>query len=804
MKRIKRGTAIALAAVLVLSLLATALLAASKNWTGAGLGDLSQYYETGNHADPGYYSTVDGDLGGTSYGIYMFASNAGTPLSFIQWLKEFEEGSLYRYMGDKLYNAYAYDVNEKYSPGYGSNFNANWRSVGDDYPGEFTQAQKDYWETHAYADLLNNLKSAVPAFDLNNYSVALRNVLWSRSVQHGAGVLSGANSSDGRSGATGVVLRAFDKLGGFKNQGEAEIIQAIYAECSKLDGTPAKRTMSGDTAEKYGISGRSMAYFSGNSGDVQVSVYRRLHINEPADAVVMLYQNTNAPLPNGDYRISPHGDTERAMKTDLSGLAAIAEAGTVQLIYYASGYYTLTVDGKRLTGGNGTVGWADPTAGNDQLWAVAGDAPYCLQNCKTKQYLVLSDAGVRTTENVDEATRLQITAVGSAWGLEGAFFPGSEGYTTELLSNYSSYPIRGVVTSSLPISNITVKAVSDNGGSGFNVSKNINGTAYHFDLWELDSACTFSRLTVGTYTLTITGTNSAGTFKLAETSFTVGANTAPVPGGQDDEKYTVSFQVGDTVIKTCTYALSDTYGELPAVDAPGFQGWFREDGTEVSPNSPVAASNHTLYARFGDLYTVTFKVDGEAVRTVKLAKGDLITAPANPVKAADSKYTYSFKQWTDQDGGVFVADGTYMGTKDITYTAQFNKTAKAEGGGTPADPTKPSGGFLTGIAPATSIKGLNNSGYTVYSGKQEVTSGYVGTGMTAVSGSTSLTIVVTGDVNGDGRITITDVVKLQNYAANVGGLDEAAMMAGDINGDGRITITDVVQAAQVTVGQRTI
>lgn len=804
MKRIKRGTAIALAAVLVLSLLATALLAASKNWTGAGLGDLSQYYETGNHADPGYYSTVDGDLGGTSYGIYMFASNAGTPLSFIQWLKEFEDGSLYRYMGDKLYNAYAYDVNEKYSPGYGSNFNANWRSVGDDYPGEFTQAQKDYWETHAYADLLNNLKSAVPAFDLNNYSVALRNVLWSRSVQHGAGVLSGANSSDGRSGATGVVLRAFDKLGGFKNQGEAEIIQAIYAECSKLDGTPAKRTMSGDTAEKYGISGRSMAYFSGNSGDVQVSVYRRLHINEPADAVVMLYQNTTAPLPNGDYRISPHGDTARAMKTDLSGLAAIAEAGTVQLTYYASGYYTLTVDGKRLTGGNGTVGWADPTAGNDQLWAVAGDAPYCLQNCKTKQYLVLSDAGVRTTENVDEATRLQITAVGSAWGLEGAFFPGSEGYTTELLSNYSSYPIRGVVTSSLPISNITVKAVSDNGGSGFNVSKNINGTAYHFDLWELDSACTFSRLTVGTYTLTITGTNSAGTFKLAETSFTVGANTAPVPGGQDDEKYTVSFQVGDTVIKTCTYALSDTYGELPAVDEPGFQGWFREDGTEVSPNSPVAASNHTLYARFGDLYTVTFKVDGEAVRTVKLAKGDLITAPANPVKAADSKYTYSFKQWTDQDGGVFVADGTYMGTKDITYTAQFNKTAKAEGGGTPADPTKPSGGFLTGIAPATSIKGLNNSGYTVYSGKQEVTSGYVGTGMTAVSGSTSLTIVVTGDVNGDGRITITDVVKLQNYAANVGGLDEAAMMAGDINGDGRITITDVVQAAQVTVGQRTI
>ena len=103
-----------------------------------------------------------------------------------------------------------------------------------------------------------------------------------------------------------------------------------------------------------------------------------------------------------------------------------------------------------------------------------------------------------------------------------------------------------------------------------------------------------------------------------------------------------------------------------------------------------------------------------------------------------------------------------------------------------------------------SLKALNDSGYTVYDGKKEITSGYVGTGMTAVDGSSSLTIVVTGDVTGDGRITITDVVKLQNYAAGAGDLNEAALKAADINGDGRVTITDVVQAAQVTVGQRTI
>lgn len=790
-----------LASVLVLSLLATALLAASKNWTGAGLGDLSQYYETGNSADPGYISTVKGDSGGTSYGIYMFASNAGTPLSFVQWLQEFGEGSLYRDMGDTLYRAYAYNQAGQYSPGYGSNFNATWRSVADAHRTEFTEAQRDYWETHAYTDLLNNLKAGEPAFDLKDYSVALRNVLWSRSVQHGAGVLSGANSSDGRSGATGVVLRAFKKLGGFKNQSEAQLIQAIYDECSRLDDTPAKKTMSGDTAEKYGISGQSMAYFSANSGDVQVSVYRRLSVNEPADALVMLYANSDAPVPEGTYRISPHGDTGQAMKKDLSGLTAVATAASVQLTYYASGYYTLTVDGKRLTGGNGTVAWADATSKNDQMWALVGDGPHYLQNRKTEQYLVLSDKGVTTVKDQAAATKLQLAADGSTWNTYGMFYPTGD---TRLLAKQSSYPVRGVVTSSLPISSVVVKVVSKDGSTGFTASSSIKGTTYYYDLWKLDDACAFSRLKTGEYTLTITAANKAGTVRLAESTFSVKESTTPLPDGLGDEEYVVSFQVGDAVIESRIYSLTNTYGELPTVDESGFQGWFREDGTEVSPNSPVAASNHTLYAKFGDLYTVTFEVDGKAVRTFKLAKGELIKAPANPVKAADSKYTYSFKQWTDQGGEPFVADATYMGTKDITYTAQFSKTAKAGGGGTTDDPTKPSGGFLTGIAPETSVKSLTDSGYTVYSGKQEVTSGYVGTGMTAVSGSTSLTIVVTGDVNGDGRITITDVVKLQNYAANAGDLDEAAMMAGDLNGDGRITITDVVQAAQVTVGQRTI
>ena len=974
MKRTKRGMALILAAVMAVSCATTILLAASKPWTEIDLGSLSQYYETGTNADPGRISNVDGDSGGTSYGLYMFVEKTVT--SFMDWLKK-SDSAVYRGFGDRLYNAYAYNTSGQYYPGFGSNFKNTWQEIGRNNRTEFAQAQTDFWRDTQYTQLVANVEGQYKGFDIDNYSNALKNVFWSRSVHHGVGATYGSTkSTDGMSGATGVICRAFKALGGFKNQSEAELIAAIYAECSKLDtnGKWKEDNMETLTAKKYGIYGRSMAYFNINSGGVQTSVYSRLHVNEPADALVMRYTHSDPDIPEGKYTLlyNNNGEQNHGLGKSVSTLTAAADAMMLRLTYYNNGYYILTNDdGQRLSVSGGKLVLEAASTSNNQFWILGGGSGYTLQNVGTKQYVTVTvtsadvtadgqnrndliaakvkeiaqtpaegqtnaaaadfsarlekklndlfeeqfkgkgDAAIMaeikanisamqdvTEENktaliqkleslaqseeteetevdlearimesftedellllteamtgksietvivevvgemVDEdlknnpTTTVTTYTVGmtdasdkaarwalnkatgkDAWTLTGLFYPGckdSDGIggtiSHVLTKDNSSFPLRGVISCTQGIRTVVVEVSKVGGSGGFTATGNGSGKTW-FDLWELDSQATFSSLTQGSYTMTISGTGSDGKEEeLLSTGFTVGAKDSNTPSGLDKEEYTVTFMNGNTQVATKTYSLGDVYGKLPEVSGAGFVGWFTKDGRQVYENSMVAAENHTLSARFGTLYTVNFKVDGSVIRSRQLSANDLIVAPSNPVKAADKNYVYSFSHWVDGSGNRFVENMTYMPAGNVTYTAVFTKTANSggTGGSTGGETPKPSGNYLTGVSPSTSVSAMNSAGYTIYSGSTKVTSGLVGTGMTAVSSSATVTIVVTGDVSGDGKITITDVVKLQKYVVGSGSLSGAYAKAADINGDGKVTITDVVQAAQVTVGQRTI
>lgn len=975
--------ALILAAVMAVSCLTTILLAASKPWTEIDLGSLSQYYETGTNADPGRISNVDGDSGGTSYGLYMFVEKTVT--SFMDWLKK-SDSAVYRGFGDRLYNAYAYNTSGQYYPGFGSNFKNTWQEIGRNNRTEFAQAQTDFWRDTQYTQLVANVEGQYKGFDIDNYSNALKNVFWSRSVHHGVGATYGSTkNTDGMSGATGVICRAFKALGGFKNQSEAELIAAIYAECSKLDtnGKWKEDNMETLTAKKYGIYGRSMAYFNINSGGVQTSVYSRLHVNEPADALVMRYTHSDPDIPEGEYTLlyNNNGEQSHGLGKSVSTLTAAADAMMLRLTYYNNGYYILTNDdGQRLSVSGGKLVLEAASTSNNQFWILGGGSGYTLQNVGTKQYVTVTvtsadvtadgqnrndliaakvkeiaqtpaegqtnaaaadfsarlekklndlfeeqfkdkndkaimaeikanisamqditekdktaliqkleslaqseeteetevDLEARIMESFTEDELLLLTeamtgksietviveVVGEmvdedlknnptttvttytvgmtdasdkaarwalnkatgrdAWTLTGLFYPGckdSDGIggtiSHVLTEDNSSFPLRGVISCTQGIRTVVVEVSKVGGSGGFTATGNGSGKTW-FDLWELDSQATFSLLEQGSYTMTISGTGSDGKEEeLLSTGFTVGAKDSNTPSGLDKEEYTVTFMNGNTQVVTKTYSLGDVYGKLPEVSGAGFVGWFTKDGRQVYENSMVAAENHTLSAQFGTLYTVSFKVDGKVIRSRQLSANDLIIAPSNPVKAADKNYVYSFSHWVDGSGNRFVENMTYMPAGDVTYTAVFTKSPNSggntggstggnTGGNTGGETPKPSGNYLTGVSPSTSVSAMNRAGYTIYSGSTKVTSGLVGTGMTAVSSSATVTIVVTGDVSGDGKITITDVVKLQKSVVGSGSLSGAYAKAADINGDGKVTITDVVQAAQVTVGQRTI
>ncbi len=64
-------------------------------------------------------------------------------------------------------------------------------------------------------------------------------------------------------------------------------------------------------------------------------------------------------------------------------------------------------------------------------------------------------------------------------------------------------------------------------------------------------------------------------------------------------------------------------------------------------------------------YTVKFVSDGKTLSTQTVLRGEDAKAPANPTKAADAQYTYTFEKW----------DKSYTGVRsDLTINAVFTKT----------------------------------------------------------------------------------------------------------------------------------
>lgn len=109
-------------------------------------------------------------------------------------------------------------------------------------------------------------------------------------------------------------------------------------------------------------------------------------------------------------------------------------------------------------------------------------------------------------------------------------------------------------------------------------------------------------------------------------------------------------------------------------------------------------------------------------------------------------------------------------------------------------------GMIRGVAPGTPVEALHKVCLPAGLSPQ---AGVVHTGMQLTDGNSSLTVVVTGDLNGDGKVTITDFLQVKSYLLGQA-LSATGSAAGDVNYDGKVTITDFLKIKSNLLGMEGI
>lgn len=111
-------------------------------------------------------------------------------------------------------------------------------------------------------------------------------------------------------------------------------------------------------------------------------------------------------------------------------------------------------------------------------------------------------------------------------------------------------------------------------------------------------------------------------------------------------------------------------------------------------------------------------------------------------------------------------------------------------------------GWFAGIAPGTTLEQMNKLSIP---GDLTTDSKMLGTGtvLTSATAGKSLRVVITGDVNGDGGISVSDMLMIKSNILGTE-LTGAAAAAGDVNADGKVSISDFVMIKSHLLGKENV
>ena len=276
-----------------------------------------------------------------------------------------------------------------------------------------------------------------------------------------------------------------------------------------------------------------------------------------------------------------------------------------------------------------------------------------------------------------------------------------------------------------------------------------------------------------------------------------------------------------------TYLEGESFDKTGMVVTASYDNGTSETvtGYQVSGYTSTPGTKTITVTYGGKTASFTVTVTAKSVSSISMKSNPSKTTylTGESLNLTGAKITVKYNNNTQEDIAVtsamvsgYNADKTGSQTLTVTYqgkTTHFTVTVSSR---VPSSITSGtysiSGGFISKIGAGTTVagllNGLNEKAYCkVYKGNSEVSGNTpVGTGMTIklLDGSTvkqTLTIVVTGDTNGDGSITITDMLAIKSHLLQKSTLSGAAAKAADTSGDKAISITDFIQIKAHILGK---
>lgn len=266
--------------VALLSIFCLACIYAPQAFAARDYGFLSSKYESSDNPasidyDP--YTDANGSKQeqGVAYGAYQMST--GNAKKFSQWLSK-SSNATYKTWGKTLVTAGKADVADENQNGVycGTNFDKKWRSIASASSEAFFTAQYLFCIEIYYNPAVSYWKAVNKDFNPNDYGIALRATLFSTAIQHGS---------------YGSAYYIFKNVGFVKGMTENELIKRIYEERARPE-TPNSKSPSGYVkisgtfaAKQYGINGKYLVHFYNCTSSAQISIYRRLWVNEKNDAL---------------------------------------------------------------------------------------------------------------------------------------------------------------------------------------------------------------------------------------------------------------------------------------------------------------------------------------------------------------------------------------------------------------------------------------------------------------------------------------------------------------------------------------